>query len=58
MTNTLQPLKDQLALVIVGSRGIGTGIVRRLAEDGASITLTYAAAADKANEQRRWGRSR
>src|SRR5258707_5814381 len=50
MTRTLQPLKDKIALVVGGSRGIGAGIVRRLAEDGAGIALTYAAAADKAND--------
>jgi NAD(P)-dependent dehydrogenase (short-subunit alcohol dehydrogenase family) len=32
----------------VAARGIGAGIARRLAEDGAGIALTYAAAADKA----------
>src|SRR5260221_1141306 len=50
MTKAPQPLKDKIALVVGGSRGIGAGIVRRLAEDGAGIALTYAAAADKANE--------
>ena len=50
MTKALQPLKDKIALVVGGSRGIGAGIARRLAEDGAGIALTYAAAADKANE--------
>jgi len=50
MTRALQPLKDKIALVVGGSRGIGAGIARRLAEDGAGIALTYAAAADKANE--------
>ena len=50
MTKALQPLKDKIALVVGGSRGIGAGIARRLAKDGAGIALTYAAAADKANE--------
>src|SRR5258706_115485 len=50
MTKTLQPLKDHSEVVVRGSRGIGAGIVRRLAEDGAGIAVTYAAAADKANE--------
>src|SRR5258706_8110346 len=50
MTQALQPLKDKIALVVGGSRGIGAGIARRLAEDGAGIALTYAAAADKAHE--------
>ena len=50
MTKTPQPLKDKVALIVGGSRGIGAGIARRLAEDGAGIALTYAAAADKANE--------
>src|SRR4029077_20617880 len=50
MTRTLQPLKDKVALVVGGSRATGAAIVRRLAEDGAGIALTYAAAADKANE--------
>jgi 3-oxoacyl-[acyl-carrier protein] reductase len=50
MTRTLQPLKDKIALVVGGSRGIGAGIVRRLAEDGAAVALTYAASAGKADE--------
>ena len=33
-----------------GSRGIGAAIVRRLAEEGADVALTYASAADKAAE--------
>src|SRR6266478_5307901 len=49
MTKALQPLKDKIALVVGGSRGIGAGIARRLAEDGAGIALT-SAAADKADE--------
>jgi len=38
------------ALVFGGSRGIGAGIALRLAQEGANVALTYAAAAAKANE--------
>jgi 3-oxoacyl-[acyl-carrier protein] reductase len=43
-------LKDKVALIVGGSRGIGAGIVRRLAKEGANVALTYAAAAGKADE--------
>lgn len=36
------------ALVIGGSRGIGAGIVRRLAADGAAVTFSYAGSAEAA----------
>src|SRR5260370_6257917 len=42
------PLAGKAALVTGGSRGIGAAIVRRLANDGAAVAFTYAAAADKA----------
>lgn len=46
-TSTAQP---KIALVFGGSRGIGAGIALRLAQEGADVALTYAAAAAKANE--------
>jgi 3-oxoacyl-[acyl-carrier protein] reductase len=43
-------LKDRVALVLGGSRGIGAAIVRRLAAEGASIALTYLTSPEKAAE--------
>ena len=40
--------KGRVALVTGGSRGIGAGIVRRLASDGASVAFTYSNAEEKA----------
>jgi 3-oxoacyl-[acyl-carrier protein] reductase len=37
-------------MIFGGSRGIGAAIVRRLAEDGADVALTYVSAASKAAE--------
>jgi 3-oxoacyl-[acyl-carrier protein] reductase len=36
-----KPFKGKVALVIGGSKGIGAGIVRRLAAEGASVAFTY-----------------
>jgi 3-oxoacyl-[acyl-carrier protein] reductase len=43
-------LLGKAAMVFGGSRGIGAAIVRRLAEDGADVALTYVSAANKATE--------
>lgn len=41
---------SKVALVFGGSRGIGAGIARRLAQEGANVALTYASAAARAQE--------
>jgi 3-oxoacyl-[acyl-carrier protein] reductase len=41
-------LEGKVALVTGGSRGIGAAIVRRLAQDGASVAFTYASSTDHA----------
>ncbi len=57
MTETAQlddvasaPLAGRRALVTGGSRGIGAGIVRRLAADGAAVAFTYREAKGPAND--------
>ena len=47
---TSAPLADRRALVTGGSRGIGAGIVRRLAADGAAVAFTYREAKGAAND--------
>ncbi|HXA33998.1 MAG TPA: 3-oxoacyl-ACP reductase family protein [Acidimicrobiales bacterium] len=44
------PLADRRALVTGGSRGIGAGIVRQLAADGAAVAFTYREAMGPAND--------
>jgi len=40
-TNTTKKLAGKVAIVTGGSRGIGAGIAKRLAEDGANVAITY-----------------
>ncbi|MCM3923240.1 SDR family oxidoreductase [Frankia sp. AiPs1] len=45
---TAGPLEGKTALVTGGSRGVGAGIVARLAADGAKVAFTYASSEDRA----------
>jgi 3-oxoacyl-[acyl-carrier protein] reductase len=45
-----QPLKNKRALVTGGSRGIGAAIVKRLAQEGADVALTYSSSPDRAEQ--------
>jgi 3-oxoacyl-[acyl-carrier protein] reductase len=45
-----QPLAGKTALVTGGSRGIGRGVVLRLARDGANVAFTYVRSKDRADE--------
>ena len=44
----MSKLSDKVALVTGGSRGIGAGIAKRLAADGAKVAITYTKGADAA----------
>ena len=46
--NTNVAMKDKVAFVQGGSRGIGAAIVKRLAREGARVAFTYVSSADKA----------
>ncbi|WP_433578375.1 SDR family oxidoreductase [Nocardia brasiliensis] len=45
---TTQPLERKTALVTGGSRGVGAGIVARLAADGAKVAFTYTRSRERA----------
>jgi 3-oxoacyl-[acyl-carrier protein] reductase len=45
-----QSLQHKRALVTGGSRGIGAGIVKRLAREGADVALTYVSRPEQAND--------
>jgi 3-oxoacyl-[acyl-carrier protein] reductase len=45
----MSKLSEKVALITGGSRGIGAGIAKRLASDGASVAITYAKDAKSAS---------
>ena len=45
-------LSGKVALVTGGSRGIGAGIVKRLAKEGAAVAFTYAASRERRSNWR------
>lgn len=46
----MSKLEQKIALVTGGSRGIGAGIAKRFAEEGASVAFTYANSDERAQE--------
>ncbi|GJM36082.1 MAG: beta-ketoacyl-ACP reductase [Saprospiraceae bacterium] len=49
-TTIMQLLKDKVALVTGGSRGIGAAIVQKFAEAGAQVAFTYLSSEEKAQK--------
>src|ERR1700733_7150632 len=48
--DSMSNLTEKVALITGGSRGIGAGIAKRLAADGAAVVITYAKDAKAASE--------
>jgi 3-oxoacyl-[acyl-carrier protein] reductase len=42
-------LKDKVALLTGGSRGIGAAIAKRLAHEGAAVSITYSVSRESAD---------
>jgi 3-oxoacyl-[acyl-carrier protein] reductase len=50
MTTSSKTLEGKAALVTGGSRGIGSAIAKRLAANGATVTITFSSGRQKADE--------
>ena len=50
MRQPMNRFEKKIALITGGSRGIGAGVAKRLAAEGAEVIITYAASKEKADE--------
>jgi 3-oxoacyl-[acyl-carrier protein] reductase len=48
--NTMKRLTNKVVFITGGSRGIGAGIAKRMAAEGADVVITYVHAADQAKQ--------